>query len=104
MHGHTRNAERWKGMLEYYLVAVVVGLIVLFAMSRLGGADSRRYDCSNRALETAKISDGQSLPNHLDRYALAMEGHAIWRTNSGTSLMTALRHGATRAAETRPPP
>jgi hypothetical protein len=25
-----------------------------------------------------------------------MEGHAIWRTNSGTSLMSALRHGATR--------
>ena len=60
MHGHTRNAERGQGMLEYCLVAVVVGLIVLFAMSRLGGADSRRYDCSNKTLETAKISDGQS--------------------------------------------
>ena len=38
-----------------------------------------------------------SSPNHLDWYALAIEGHTIWRTNSGTSLMSALRHGATRA-------
>ena len=47
-------------MLEYCLIAVVVGLVVLFAMSRFGGTVSRRYDCSDKTLETAKISDGSS--------------------------------------------
>jgi Flp pilus assembly pilin Flp len=57
---HGRSAERGQGMLEYILIAIVVGLIVIFARSRFGGGVSRRYDCSNKTLETAKVSASQS--------------------------------------------
>ena len=45
MDRRARNTERGQGMVEYVLMAIVVGLIALFAVSRFGGGVSRRYDC-----------------------------------------------------------
>jgi len=60
MDRRARNAERGQGMVEYVLIAIVVGAIALFAVSRFGGSTSRRYDCAGKTANTAKIVDGES--------------------------------------------
>ena len=47
-------------LLEYVLIAIVAGLVVLFMMSRFGGGVSRRYDCSSKTAATTQVIDGQS--------------------------------------------
>jgi len=54
MDRRTRNAERGQGIVEYVLIAIVVGLIALFAVSRFGGSTSRRYDCAGKTAATAQ--------------------------------------------------
>jgi Flp pilus assembly pilin Flp len=60
MHSRRRGKERGRGLLEYVLIAIVAGLVVLFAISRLGGGVSSRYDCSSKTTETARVVEGQS--------------------------------------------
>lgn len=47
-------------MLEYVLIAIVIGLIVLFTITRFGGALSNRYNCASGTVDSAKLVDGES--------------------------------------------
>lgn len=60
MHPGARAGGRGQGVVEYVLVALVIGLIALFAVSRFGEGTSSRYDCSSKTPGTAKISGGES--------------------------------------------
>src|SRR6185503_12562242 len=60
MDSRQRRNERGQGLLEYVLIAIVAGLVVLFAISRLGGGVSGRYDCSSKTAASARVIDGES--------------------------------------------
>jgi hypothetical protein len=53
------HRESGQGMLEYIILVVLIGLIVLFAISRFGRNVFSRYDCARDTL--GNITGGGSL-------------------------------------------
>jgi hypothetical protein len=41
---HRRDAGQ--GVLEFFLIVVLIAVVVLFALRRFGGTASRWYDCA----------------------------------------------------------
>jgi len=46
-------------MMEYVLIAIVIGLIVLFAAGRFGSSVRERFSAAGDAVENTKIKDGE---------------------------------------------
>jgi hypothetical protein len=55
-----RIREDGQGLLEYILGAIVIGLAVLFLLTRFGGSVSKRYDCASETVASARVADGTS--------------------------------------------
>jgi Flp pilus assembly pilin Flp len=52
----TLRDEKGQGMMEYALIAIVVGLIVLFIAAKFGGTLSNRFKAMSNTVGSTKIS------------------------------------------------
>ena len=55
--GMLRNQDG-QGMMEYVLIAIVVGLIVLFIAAKFGGTLTNRFSAAKSTVDSTKIVDG----------------------------------------------
>jgi hypothetical protein len=51
MNRQAHRRDGGQGVLEYFLIVVLIALVVLFALRRFGGTVSRRYDCARMTAE-----------------------------------------------------
>jgi Flp pilus assembly pilin Flp len=56
--GKTMHSEKGQGMMEYVLIAIVVGLIVLFIAAKFGGTLTNRFKAASSTVDTTKIQSG----------------------------------------------
>ena len=59
----TMRSEKGQGMMEYVLIAIVVGLIVLFIAAKFGGTLTNRFSAAKSTVDSTKIVDsGEAAP------------------------------------------
>ena len=59
----TLRSESGQGMMEYVLIAIVVGLIVLFFAAKFGGSLTNRFGAATNTVGSTKIVDtGEAEP------------------------------------------
>lgn len=59
----TLRNEKGQGMMEYALIAIVIGLIVLFIAAKFGGGLSNRFKAMTNTVGSTKIeTDGEGNP------------------------------------------
>lgn len=54
----TLRNEKGQGMMEYVLIAIVVGLIVLFIAAKFGGSLTNRFSAAKDTVDSTKITSG----------------------------------------------
>jgi Flp pilus assembly pilin Flp len=55
---NTMRSEKGQGMMEYVLIAIVVGLIVLFIAAKFGGALTNRFSAAKDTVDSTQITSG----------------------------------------------
>jgi Flp pilus assembly pilin Flp len=55
---NTMRSEKGQGMMEYVLIAIVVGLIVLFIAAKFGGTLTNRFTAAKSTVDSTKITSG----------------------------------------------
>ena len=50
--------EKGQAMMEYVLIAIVIGLIVLFIAAKFGGSISKRFTAAQTTVDSTKITAG----------------------------------------------
>jgi Flp pilus assembly pilin Flp len=58
----TLRNQKGQGMMEYVLIAIVIGLIVLFVAAKFGGSLRTRFSASKDTVDSTKITDGEVKP------------------------------------------
>ena len=59
----TLRNQKGQGMMEYVLIAIVVGLIVLFIAAKFGGTLTKRFSAAKSTVDSTKIiSGGEAAP------------------------------------------
>ncbi len=56
----TLRDEKGQGMMEYALIAIVIGLIVLFIAAKFGKGLSNRFSAMTQTVGSTKIETGGS--------------------------------------------
>jgi Flp pilus assembly pilin Flp len=60
----TLRSQKGQGMMEYVLIAIVVGLIVLFIAAKFGGSLTNRFSAAKDTVDSTKIVDtGEASPS-----------------------------------------
>jgi Flp pilus assembly pilin Flp len=60
----TLHNQKGQGMMEYVLIAIVVGLIVLFIAAKFGGTLTNRFSAAKSTVDSTKIvSGGEASPS-----------------------------------------
>lgn len=60
----TIRKQDGQGMMEYVLIAIVVGLIVLFMAAKFGGTLTNRFSAAKTTVDSTKITDaGEASPS-----------------------------------------
>ena len=54
--------QRGQTNMEYVLIAIVIGLVVLFTAARFGGAIRERFTESEKTVDSTKIVDAEVAP------------------------------------------
>jgi Flp pilus assembly pilin Flp len=54
----TLRNQKGQGMMEYVLIAIVVGLIVLFIAAKFGGTLTNRFSAAKGTVDSTKITAG----------------------------------------------
>jgi Flp pilus assembly pilin Flp len=54
--------QKGQGMMEYVLIAIVIGLIVLFVAAKFGGSLRKRFEASKTTVDSTKITDAEVKP------------------------------------------
>jgi Flp pilus assembly pilin Flp len=54
----TMRSEKGQGMMEYVLIAIVVGLIVLFIAAKFGGTLTNRFSAAKSTVDSTTITSG----------------------------------------------
>ena len=54
--------QKGQGMMEYVLIAIVIGLIVLFVAAKFGGSLRSRFSAAKDTVDSTQIQDQQAAP------------------------------------------
>ena len=57
--------EKGQGIMEYVLIAIVIGLIVLFTAARFGGSIRERFTKAGDTVDSTKIEDTDTAADDL---------------------------------------
>src|SRR5436853_233190 len=62
--------QKGQGMMEYVLIAIVIGLIVLFVTYRFSGSLGSRFKSSRRQVDATRVDSGTNTQSQI----VALEG------------------------------
>lgn len=57
--------EKGQGIMEYVLIAIVIGLIVLFTAARFGSSIRDRFTKAGETVDSTKITDTDTAADEL---------------------------------------